>query len=56
MNNTTGILVKYHSMIQNIYENQLYLSYFHDNGLNKNVVNKYYEHDYKSLQSKVLKL
>jgi hypothetical protein len=38
-------------MIQNIYENQLYLSFYHDKSLNTNVLNKYHEYDFKSIQS-----
>jgi hypothetical protein len=45
-----GVLVKFHCMVQNISENQLYLSYFHDKNLNKNAVNKYHEYDFKSIQ------
>lgn len=50
-NNKSGVLVKYHCMVQNIYENQLYLSYYHNRSQNKDVVNKYHEYDFKSNES-----
>jgi hypothetical protein len=53
-NNKSGLLVKYHSMIQNIYENQLYLSFYHDKTVNRNVINKYHEYDFKSIQSNLI--
>lgn len=51
----SGVVVKFHCMVQNIFENQLYLSFFLDKKLNKSVVNKYHEYDYKSIQSKLTK-
>lgn len=50
----SGVVVKLHCMIQNIFENQLYLSYFHDKKIDKNVVNKYHEYDFKLTQSKFI--